>query len=71
MFRKEHRFLFAVCGVVCNNFPWSSPAEEQKQKIEAAQGIPDARALYPDCSIADLCDPLTMPSGCGTGTAGG
>lgn len=67
----EHRFLFAVCGVVCNNFPWSSPTKEQKQKIEAAQGIPDGRALYPDCSIADLCDPLTMPSGCGTGTAGG
>jgi hypothetical protein len=35
---------------------------EQKQKIEhTAQGILDARALYPDSSLADLYDPLTMP----------
>ena len=49
-------------GIVYNNFPWPSPTEEQKQKIEqTAQGILDARALYPDCSLADLYDPLTMP----------
>ena len=63
----------AVCGrlksdysysntIVYNNFPWPSPSPEQKEKIEkTAQGILDARALYPDSSLADLYDPLTMP----------
>lgn len=45
-----------------NTFPWPSPTPEQKEKIEkTAQGILDARALYPDSSLADLYDPLTMP----------
>ncbi len=49
--------------VVYNNFPWPTPTEEQRQKIEhTAQGIIDARALYPDSSLADLYDELTMPS---------
>ena len=48
--------------IVYNNFPWPSPSEDQKLKIEqAAQGILDARALYPDCSLADLYDETTMP----------
>ena len=47
---------------VYNNFPWPTPTEEQKEKIEqTAQGILDARALYPDSSLADLYDELTMP----------
>ncbi len=66
-------WMRAVCGrlksdyryskdVVYNNFPWCNPTEEQKAKIEkTAQGILDARALYPDCSLADLYDELTMP----------
>ncbi len=49
-------------GNVYNNFPWPSPTDEQKAKIEeTAQAILDARALYPDCSLADLYDELTMP----------
>ncbi len=49
-------------GIVYNNFPWPTPSADQKQKIEqTAQGILDARALYPDSSLADLYDPLTMP----------
>jgi len=41
--------------VVYNNFPWPTPTAEQKAQIEAtAQGILDARALYPDSSLADL-----------------
>ena len=45
-----------------NVFPWPTPTEDQKAKIEqTAQGILDARALYPDSSLADLYDPLTMP----------
>ena len=48
--------------IVYNNFPWPNPTPEQKAKIEqTAQGILDARALYPDASLADLYDELTMP----------
>lgn len=48
--------------IVYNNFPWCTPTDEQKAKIEqTAQAILDARALYPDCSLADLYDELTMP----------
>lgn len=66
-------WMRAVCGrlksdyryskdIVYNNFPWPSPSDEQKTKIEqTAQGILDARALYPDSSLADLYDELTMP----------
>ena len=66
-------WMRAVCGrlksdyryskdVVYNNFPWPTPTEQQKAKIkQSAQAILDARALYPDCSLADLYDELTMP----------
>ena len=66
-------WMRAVCGrlksdyryskdVVYNNFPWPTPTKEQKAKIEqTAQAILDARALYPDCSLADLYDEVTMP----------
>lgn len=48
--------------IVYNNFPWPTVTEEQKQFIaNTAQGILDARALYPECSLADLYDELTMP----------
>ena len=48
--------------IVYNNFPWPNPTDEQKVKIEqTAQAILDARALYPDSSLADLYDELTMP----------
>ena len=48
--------------IVYNNFPWPNPTEAQKTKIEAtAQAILDARALYPDSSLAALYDELTMP----------
>ena len=48
--------------IVYNSFPWPTPTEEQKTKIEqTAQEILDARALYPDSSLADLYDELTMP----------
>jgi len=66
-------WMRSVCGrlksdyrysgnLVYNTFPWPTPADDQRQKIEqTAQGILDARALYPDSSLADLYDPLTMP----------
>jgi len=49
--------------IVYNNFPWpENPTEKQKQAIEtAAQGVLDARAQFPNSSLADLYDPLTMP----------
>lgn len=48
--------------VVYNNFPWPTPTEAQKAKIEqTAQAILDARAKYPECSLADLYDEVTMP----------
>lgn len=48
--------------IVYNNFPWPDPTDAQKAKIEqTARAILDARALYPDSSLADLYDELTMP----------
>ena len=48
--------------LVYNNFPWPTPTDAQRSAIEtAAQGVLDARAHYPDSSLADLYDPLTMP----------
>ena len=48
--------------IVYNNFPWPNPTEGQRAKIErTAQAVLDARALYPDSSLADLYDELAMP----------
>ena len=48
--------------VVYNNFPWPTPTDEQREKIEqTAQAILDARNLYPDCRLADLYDAAAMP----------
>jgi hypothetical protein len=59
--RLEMRYNYSNT-IVYNNFPWPNPTDEQKAKIEqTAQAILDARALYPDSSLADLYDELTMP----------
>ncbi len=56
--KSDYRYTPAVY----NNFPWPTPTDAQKAKIEqTAQAILDARALYPDSSLADLYDELTMP----------
>ena len=48
--------------IVYNNFPWPEPSEQQIQAIAAAaQAVLAARELYPQSSLADLYDPLTMP----------
>ena len=53
---------YSYSPAVYNNFPWPTPTDAQKAKIEqTAQGILDARALYPDASLADLYDEVTMP----------
>lgn len=66
-------WMRAVCGrlksdyryskdIVYNNFPWPTPTNEQKTKIEqTAQAILDARALSPNSSLATLYDVSTMP----------
>ena len=59
--RLEMRYRYSK-DVVYNNFPWPTPTDAQKAKIElTAQAILDARAKYPDSSLADLYDDLTMP----------
>ena len=59
--RLEMRYRYSK-DIVYNNFPWPTPTEAQKAKIEqTAQAILDARALYPDCSLADLYDEVAMP----------
>lgn len=56
--KSDYRYTPAVY----NNFPWPTPTDEQKARIEqTAQAILDARELYPDCSLADLYDEATMP----------
>lgn len=48
--------------IVYNNFPWPEADGKQKATIEPlAQAVLDARALFPESSLADLYDPLTMP----------
>ena len=64
----------AICGrlksdyryskdIVYNNYPWPDATDEQKADVEKlTQSILDARELYPESSLADLYDPLAMPT---------
>ena len=57
--KSDYRYS---ASIVYNNFPWPTPTDDQKAKIEqTAQEILDARALYPESSLADLYDERTMP----------
>ena len=49
--------------IVYNNYPWpENPTDKQIKAIEAAaQKVLDSRAEFPNSSLADLYDPLTMP----------
>ena len=60
--RLESRYQYSN-SIVYNNFPWPQhPMDRQKQAIEAAaQAVMEARAHYPESSLAALYDPLTMP----------
>ena len=52
--RLETRYQYSA-NIVYNNFPWPTPTDEQKAKIEqTAQAILDARAKYADCSLAQM-----------------
>ena len=73
MSNVHNAWMRATCGriksdyryskeIVYNCFPWPTPTDEHKKKIEeTAQAILDARALYPDCSLSDLYDEVVMP----------
>ena len=70
----HNAWMRVVCGrlksdyrysndIVYNNFPWCNPTDEQKARIEkTAQAILDARAKYPESSLADLYDETFMPA---------
>jgi hypothetical protein len=60
--RLESRYRYSK-DIVYNNYPWpENPTYKQKQAVEdAAQAVLNARAKFPDSSLADLYDPLTMP----------
>jgi len=60
--RLELRYRYSK-DIVYNNFPWPNPTEKQAAEIEkAAQEVLDARAKFPNSSLADLYDPVAMPS---------
>ena len=57
--KSDYRYSAKLCY---NSFVWPTVTDEMREKISAtAQGILDARAAHPDCTLADLYDPLTMP----------
>ncbi len=61
--KSDYRYS---ANIVYNNFPWPdnpvNPVNPVKDKIsQTAKAILDARARYPESSLADLYDPLTMP----------
>lgn len=59
--RLESRYRYSK-DIVYNNFIWPETTSEQQAQIETlATAILDARAQFPDSSLADLYDPLTMP----------
>lgn len=49
--------------ITYNNFPWAEVTDSQRAAINvASQAVMDAREDYPDSTLADLYDPLSMPS---------
>ncbi|HNW92331.1 MAG TPA: class I SAM-dependent DNA methyltransferase [bacterium] len=59
--RMKSDYQYSV-GIVYNNFPWPMSTDKQRAAIEAAaRGVLDARAKFPDSSLADLYDPVSMP----------
>lgn len=59
--RLEMRYRYSN-KIVYNNFPWPDTDISQQEKIaKLAQSVLEARALYPDCTLADLYDPDCMP----------
>lgn len=60
--RLKSDFQYSA-SMVFNTFPWPTPTDPQKAKIEAAaESILTVRANYPTATLADLYDPLAMPA---------
>ena len=66
--KSDYRYS---AGLVYNNYPWpEAPTPAQRSAVEkAAQAILDARAAFPDSTLADLYDPLAMPPALATAHA--
>jgi hypothetical protein len=64
-FQMLQEYELAPCSneIGYSNYPWpENPTDKQKESIEkVAQKVLDARAEFPNSSLADLYDPLTMP----------
>ena len=60
--RLESRYRYSA-KLVYNNYPWpESPSERQRVAVEnAANAVLAARTTFPNSTLADLYDPLTMP----------
>lgn len=59
--RLESRYRYSI-GIVYNTFPWPDLSDKARAQLEASgQAILDARAAFPDATLADLYDPVTMP----------
>ncbi len=60
--RLESRFRYSK-NIVYNNFPFpKEPSKKNRQKVEeSVQKVLEIRSQYPESSLADLYDPLTMP----------
>jgi len=57
--KSDYRYS---AGIVYNNFPWPDIDVKNQQAIErAAQQVLDARAVFPNATLADLYNPLSMP----------
>ena len=53
---RHDRYTAPRCRkTVCRRLGWQAKIEQ------TAQAILEARALYPDCSLADLYDEIAMP----------
>ncbi|MFA9479222.1 type IIL restriction-modification enzyme MmeI [Phycisphaerales bacterium AB-hyl4] len=61
--RLESRYRYSA-NLVYNNYPWPQEvSDKQRERVEkAAQGVLDARAQFPDATLADLYDPIAMPA---------
>jgi hypothetical protein len=61
--RLESRYRYSA-KLIYNNYPWpKNVAESKKARVEKhAQAVLDARAQFPQSTLADLYDPLTMPA---------
>jgi hypothetical protein len=59
--KSDYRYSSTL---VYNNYPWPQDVSDAKREAveEAAQGVLDARAAHPGATLADLYDPLSMPS---------